>query len=345
MEPLAGVCPGSLVIEGTETNGSAWPLPSPILLAPGSTTPEASGCFQCRGRGQSGKDFRDQSSPPVSAGVGPWCGEVLVFRSSFIGDAAISLLVTPSKGGLRMLLLRAVLLLLVLPTHGQDAVTEGPGVRLPLPKGACAGWLAGVPGHPGHNGTPGRDGRDGTPGEKGEKGDPGLVGPKGDTGETGVTGVEGPRGFPGIPGRKGEPGESAYVYRSAFSVGLESRVTVPNVPIRFTKIFYNLQNHYDGTTGKFHCNIPGLYYFSYHITVYLKDVKVSLYKKDKAMLFTYDQYQEKNVDQASGSVLLHLEVGDQVWLQVYGDGNSYGLYADNVHDSTFTGFLLYHDTN
>uniref|UniRef100_A0A452TBN0 Adiponectin, C1Q and collagen domain containing n=1 Tax=Ursus maritimus TaxID=29073 RepID=A0A452TBN0_URSMA len=225
----------------TETNGSAWPLPSPILLAPGSTTPEASGCFQCRGRGQSGKDFRDQSSPPVSAGVGPWCGEVLVFRSSFIGDAAISLLVTPSKGG--------------------------------------------------------------------------LVGPKGDTGETGVTGVEGPRGFPGIPGRKGEPGESAYVYRSAFSVGLESRVTVPNVPIRFTKIFYNLQNHYDGTTGKFHCNIPGLYYFSYHITVYLKDVKVSLYKKDKAMLFTYDQYQEKNVDQASGSVLLHLEVGDQVWLQ------------------------------
>nr|AGI56041.1 adiponectin [Mirounga angustirostris] len=264
-----------------------------------------------------------------------------------------------------MLLLRAVLLLLVLPTHGQDSVTEEPGGLLPLAKGACTGWLAGIPGHPGHNGTPGRDGRDGTPGEKGEKGDPGLVGPKGDTGETGVTGVEGPRGFPGIPGRKGEPGESAYVHRSAsgipgrkgepgesayvhrsaFSVGLESRVTVPNVPIRFTKIFYNLQSHYDGTTGKFHCNIPGLYYFSYHITVYLKDVKVSLYKKDKAILFTYDQYQEKNVDQASGSVLLHLEVGDQVWLQVYGDGNSYGLYADNVHDSTFTGFLLYHDTN
>ncbi|KAM8901944.1 adiponectin isoform 1-T1 [Lycaon pictus] len=247
--------------------------------------------------------------------------------------------------GLRMLLLRAVLLLLVLPAHGQDSVAEGPGVLLPLPKGACPGWMAGIPGHPGHNGTPGRDGRDGTPGEKGEKGDPGLVGPKGDTGETGITGVEGPRGFPGTPGRKGEPGESAYVHRSAFSVGLESRITVPNVPIRFTKIFYNLQNHYDGTTGKFHCNIPGLYYFSYHITVYLKDVKVSLYKKDKAMLFTYDQYQEKNVDQASGSVLLHLEVGDQVWLQVYGDGDSYGIYADNVNDSTFTGFLLYHDTN
>nr|AAX63199.1 adipocyte complement-related protein of 30 kDa [Oryctolagus cuniculus] len=244
-----------------------------------------------------------------------------------------------------MLLLGAVLLLLALPSHGQDSTTESPGVLIPAPKEACAGWIAGIPGHPGHNGTPGRDGRDGTPGEKGEKGDAGLVGPKGDTGETGVTGAEGPRGFPGSPGRKGEPGEGAYVYRSAFSGGLEGRVTIPNVPIRFTKIFYNQQNHYDSTTGKFRCNIPGLYYFSYHITVYMKDVKVSLFKKDKAMLFTYDQYQDKNVDQASGSVLFHLQVDDQVWLQVYGDGDHNGLYADNVNDSIFTGFLLYHDTN
>ena len=65
----------------------------------------------------------------------------------------------------RMLLLGALLLLLALPSHGQDT-TQGP----PLPKGACAGWMAGVPGH---NGTPGRDGRDGIRGEKGEKGDPG----------------------------------------------------------------------------------------------------------------------------------------------------------------------------
>ncbi|XP_004675135.1 PREDICTED: adiponectin [Condylura cristata] len=244
-----------------------------------------------------------------------------------------------------MLLLQAILLLLAQSSYGQNTKAEDTDVLQPPPKGSCPGWMAGIPGHPGHNGVPGRDGRDGTPGEKGEKGDTGLVGPKGDTGDGGVTGVEGPRGFPGVPGRKGEPGESAYVYRSAFSVGLSNHDTVPNVPIRFTKIFYNQQNHYDSTTGKFHCNIPGLYYFSYHITVYLKDIKVSLYKKDKAILFTYDQYQEKDVDQASGSVLLHLETGDEVWLQVYGNEEHNGLYADNVNDSTFTGFLLYHDTN
>lgn len=51
--------------------------------------------FSVEGRGQSGKDFRDQPSTPVSVGVVPHSREVLVFRSSFIGDAATSLLVTP----------------------------------------------------------------------------------------------------------------------------------------------------------------------------------------------------------------------------------------------------------
>uniref|UniRef100_A0A8C3SQ83 Adiponectin, C1Q and collagen domain containing n=1 Tax=Chelydra serpentina TaxID=8475 RepID=A0A8C3SQ83_CHESE len=173
----------------------------------------------------------------------------------------------------------------------------------------------------------------------------GEPGPKGDTGEGGAPGIEGPRGFPGIPGMNGEKGEGAYVYQSAFSVGLTSRAPLPNIPIRFTKIFYNEQNHYDETTGKFRCSIPGLYYFTYHLTVYITDVKVSLYKKDKAVLFTYDQFQKSNVDQASGSVLLHLSAGEEVWLQVYGEEGkeNNGVYADNINDSTFTGFLLYPD--
>ncbi|KAF7243195.1 Adiponectin [Varanus komodoensis] len=172
---------------------------------------------------------------------------------------------------------------------------------------------------------------------------PGL---KGDTGGLGAAGADGPQGAPGlngIPGLKGEKGEGGSIYRSAFSVGLTTRVPFPNVPIKFTKIFYNEQNHYDVTTGKFRCSIPGVYYFSYHLTVYVSDVKVSLYKKDKAVIITYDQYQTNDVDQASGSVLLHLEIGDEVWLQVYGEGENNGIYADNVNDSTFMGFLLYVD--
>ncbi|NXN94948.1 ADIPO protein, partial [Rhinopomastus cyanomelas] len=231
------------------------------------------------------------------------------------------------------------LLLLVAP-HCSEVGAED---VQPDPKTPCANWMGGAPGYPGHNGLPGRDGRDGKDGQKGEKGDEGMPGAIGPSGGRGFPGPSGPPGTPGLPGQKGEKGEGAFVHRSAFSVGLKERAPHPNVPIRFEKIFYNEQSHYDISTGKFVCSIPGTYYFAYHVTVYLSDVKVSLYKRDKAVIFTYDQFQKNNVDQASGSVLLHLSAGDEVWLQVYGDGDNNGVYADNINDSTFMGFLLYPD--
>ncbi|XP_051555660.1 adiponectin, C1Q and collagen domain containing, b [Myxocyprinus asiaticus] len=222
---------------------------------------------------------------------------------------------------------------------------EGPwaDVSQPDDRQPCAMWMGGVPGTPGHSGQPGRDGRDGHDGPRGEKGDKGEPGMKGDPGEKGDVGPAGPRGFPGNPGLKGAHGESAFSYHSAFSVGLSEFVSASNVPIRFNKFFYNDQHHYDNVSGKFNCVLPGVYFFTYHLTVYTKDAKVSLYKNDKAIMFTYDQYQENNVDQASGSVILRLQAGDEVWLQVYGDKEFGGIYADNSNDSTFSGFLLYPD--
>ncbi|MEE6500920.1 hypothetical protein FKM82_003992 [Ascaphus truei] len=208
------------------------------------------------------------------------------------------------------------------------------------PRSPCANWMGGAPGYPGHNGAPGRDGREGKNGEKGDKGETGVQGPQGAAGSLGSPGSEGPRGFPGAPGQKGE---SFFVQRSAFSVGLAGRAPLPNVPIRFTKVFYNEQHHYDETTGKFSCSFPGLYQFAYHLTVYMKDVKVGLYRNNKPVMFTFDQFQTNNVDQASGSALLPLKAGDEVWLQVYGEEAFAGIYGDNLNDSTFSGFLLYPD--
>ncbi|KAI1882753.1 hypothetical protein AGOR_G00238180 [Albula goreensis] len=126
--------------------------------------------------------------------------------------------------------------------------------------------------------------------------------------------------------------------------GSHHLVSTTNKPIRFNKLFFNEQRHYDDTSGKFRCSIPGVYFFTYHLTVYPKDARVGLYKNDKAVMLTYDQFQENNVDQASGSIVLRLEAGDEVWLQVYGDEKHGGIYADNTNDSTFSGFLLYPNT-
>ncbi|XP_069473969.1 adiponectin isoform X2 [Ambystoma mexicanum] len=222
------------------------------------------------------------------------------------------------------------------PSSKDPSDTQGP-------RGPCANWMGGAPGYPGHNGVAGRDGRDGKDGEKGEKGEQGEQGSKGDEGAIGPTGAEGAQGLPGTSGLKGEKGEGSFMHQSAFSVGLQNRAPPPNMPIKFTKIFYNEQKHYDESTGKFTCVIPGTYFFSYHLTVYLKDVKVSLYKSEKPIMFTFDQFQANNVDQASGSVLLHLKAGEEIWLQVYGEEIYNGIYADNVNDSTFMGVLLYPD--
>ncbi|XP_062902067.1 adiponectin-like isoform X2 [Mobula hypostoma] len=207
----------------------------------------------------------------------------------------------------------------------------------------CQNWMAGIPGSPGHNGIPGRDGRDGRGGAKGETGETGEPGPKGDEGVPGLPGLDGKEGLAGLPGDKGEKGDSGYSYRSAFSVGLTSRNPVPNMPIKFSKVFYNDEKHYNEDTGKFTCPYSGIYFFSYHITVYTKDVKVGLYKNNKVIIFTYDQFQNNDVDQAGGSAAIHLDEGDEVWLQVYGDNTFNGIYADNNNDSVFTGFLLYPD--
>ncbi|KAF7643938.1 hypothetical protein LDENG_00230860, partial [Lucifuga dentata] len=171
--------------------------------------------------------------------------------------------------------------------------------------------------------------------EPGEKGEPGA---KGDGGPPG------PRGFPGNPGLKGARGLSALSYHTAFSMGLTDPVPANiDKPIRFNKHLYNQDHHYDDATGKFHCSIPGVYFFTYHITVYPKDARVALFKNDRPVVITYDKYHEGNLDQASGSVIQRLQAGDKVWLQIYEEKEFAGVYADNTNDSTFSGFLLYPD--
>lgn len=173
---------------------------------------------------------------------------------------------------------------------------------------------------------------------KGEPEDKGEAGAKGDVGPPG------PLGFMGNPGLKGAMGKSALSYHTAFSMGLTDPVPADTEkPIRFNKHIYNEDYHYSDATGKFHCTISGVYFFTYHITVYPKDARVALFKNDKPVIITFDKYQEGNLDQASRSVIQRLQAVDEVWLQIYGDKEFAGVYADNTNDSTFCGFLLYPD--
>ncbi|XP_053314280.1 complement C1q tumor necrosis factor-related protein 7 [Spea bombifrons] len=240
--------------------------------------------------------------------------------------------------------------------------------------------LPGPPGAPGANGAqgphgrvglPGRDGRDGRKGEKGEKGTAGLrgktgplgsIGEKGDQGESGKKGPigppggkgelgpDGPLGTKGDKGQRGERGEpgickcGSIMLKSAFSVGITTSYPQERLPILFNKVLFNEGEHYNPLTGKFICAIPGIYYFSYDITLADKHLAISLVHNGEYKIKTFDA-NTGNHDVASGSTLLYLKPEDEVWLEIfYTDQN--GLFSDPAWaDSLFSGFLLYPDTD
>ncbi|KAI6073193.1 Complement C1q tumor necrosis factor-related protein 5 [Aix galericulata] len=162
-------------------------------------------------------------------------------------------------------------------------------------------------------------------------------------------GAPGPRGEPGSPGvdgvhgEKGAQGECAVPPRSAFSAKRSEARSPPPAeqPIRFDVVLANEQGHYDPATGKFTCEVPGLYYFAVHATVYRASLQFDLMKNGQSVASFFQYYGGwPKPTSLSGGALVRLEPEDEVWVQV-GVGDYSGFYASVKTDSTFTGFLVY----
>uniref|UniRef100_A0A8C8MJQ1 C1q domain-containing protein n=1 Tax=Oncorhynchus tshawytscha TaxID=74940 RepID=A0A8C8MJQ1_ONCTS len=153
--------------------------------------------------------------------------------------------------------------------------------------------------------TAGLAGIKGKWGENGEKGPPGKMGPQGVSGHMDLKeirlperGIQGPLGPPGRPGPKGDLGPPGFKGNigydgDAFSAGLTEYTKLPpeNMPIRSDKVIYNRQNHYDAQTGRFTCSLAGAYYFTYHITVFYRNVKVALVRNGLKDNYTSSEQQ------------------------------------------------------
>ncbi|XP_013866523.1 otolin 1b [Austrofundulus limnaeus] len=207
----------------------------------------------------------------------------------------------------------------------------------------------GIPGLHGKHGTPGPVGIRGDPGHPGLQGEPGVPGPQGPQGMRGLSGPKGERGYPGMRGERGfrgVKGAKGFGYspkRSAFSVGISPRKSFPpsGFPIRFDKIFYNEENHFNITSNSFVCVHPGVYVFSFHFTVRNQPLRATLVVNGLRKVRTRDSLYGQDIDQASTLVVLRLAAGDQVWMETFRDWN--GVYASSEDDSIFSGFLLYPD--
>lgn len=196
----------------------------------------------------------------------------------------------------------------------------------------------------------GEQGRPGNPGKHGPQGRPGIIGKAGPRGLKGVRGAPGVSGTDGTKGEMGDVGEIGALggcdcgteARSAFSVAVTKSYPKERTPIRFNRILMNEGGHYNATSGKFNCAVPGVYYFTYDITMANKHLAIGLVHNGQYKIRTFDG-NTGNYDVASGSTILRLRKGDQVWLQIfYSEQN--GLFFDPFWtDSLFTGFLIYAD--
>lgn len=124
-----------------------------------------------------------------------------------------------------------------------------------------------------HSGLPapstlvqGPQGKPGRPGKPGPPGQPGPPGPRGPPGERGDPGKTGPPGLPGSGLSTGAISAATYtmVPRVAFYAGLKNPHEGYEI-LKFDDVVTNLGNNYDAATGKFTCNIPGTYFFTYHV--------------------------------------------------------------------------------
>ncbi|KAL4217357.1 hypothetical protein ACF0H5_023808 [Mactra antiquata] len=130
----------------------------------------------------------------------------------------------------------------------------------------------------------------------------------------------------------------------AFSAGLTHDLTVLHAEtIAYDKVFVNLGNAYNPTTGVFTAPEPGLYGFQFHTLAHLdKSTWLELYQNGA---YIASAYSHTDNDYATGgnSVVLKLAQGDTV--QIKAVDNSYGtdtnMYGQpNEIYSTFSGYLL-----
>ncbi|KPP71650.1 Complement C1q-like protein 3-like [Scleropages formosus] len=175
--------------------------------------------------------------------------------------------------------------------------------------------------------------------KSGFRGPPGLPGPPGPRGPPGEPGKPGPPGPPG-------PGPGGYVHayspKIAFYAGLRKQHEGSEV-LKFDDVVTNVGNYYEPSTGKFTCPLPGIYYFTYHVLMRGGDgtsMWADLKKNGQVRASAIAQDADQNYDYASNSVILHLDVGDEVCVQLDG-GKVHGGNTNKY--STFSGFLIYPD--
>ncbi|XP_076866698.1 complement C1q tumor necrosis factor-related protein 6 [Brachyhypopomus gauderio] len=177
-------------------------------------------------------------------------------------------------------------------------------------------------------------------GDRGERGDRGTPGKPGVEGPPGPQGTQGPKGSKGPAGAPGDPCKTEHV---AFSVGRRKALhgTEAFQALLFDTVFVNSPEHFDMFSGKFHCRVPGIYFFNVNIHTWnFKETYLHIMQRDEERAIVYAQPSDRSIMQ-SQSVMLPVRRGDDVWVRLYKRERDNAIYSDDVDVYvTFNGYLI-----
>ncbi|XP_078018808.1 uncharacterized protein LOC144458887 isoform X2 [Epinephelus lanceolatus] len=138
--------------------------------------------------------------------------------------------------------------------------------------------------------------------------------------------------------------ENADRPKVAFSAGLTDAGHVgpfnTEITLKFSKVFTNIGQAYNPTTGIFTAPVRGVYYFRFTLWGGRPSAWMGayLYHNEKKMTLSYDYNDEHTYISASNALILQLEKGDVVYLALYPGS---GVFDDSFNRTIFSGFLLF----
>lgn len=138
--------------------------------------------------------------------------------------------------------------------------------------------------------------------------------------------------------------ENADRPKVAFTVGLTDNGQLgpfnTEVTIKFGKVFTNIGEAYNPSTGIFTAPVKGAYYFRFNAwDARLSNVLgIKLIHKTKTITHCYDVNDNHGYVNVSNGFVLHLEKGDVIYLTLRSEST---IWDDTNNRTTFSGFLLF----
>ncbi|XP_029014046.1 complement C1q-like protein 2 [Betta splendens] len=111
--------------------------------------------------------------------------------------------------------------------------------------------------------------------------------------------------------------------------------------LQYKKVFSNVGSGYNPSTGIFTAMVKGMYFFRFSMFNNLNPVPnsvVSLKKNSERLTSVWDVSGTDSNDMGSNAVVIALDVGDNVYVELHGNRV---VYDDTMYYNTFSGFLLF----